>query len=525
MGERGDFRVPVTSSQDAPMMDIGDGGRPSGDPLDVVESWASKVSGSNAGGRLSPERVLDKEFVMARMRLEFPDGEDGEPVITIAQEVLDVMNGLWKQCIIVKVLGRHIALPALNKRLREMWNPKGGMHVLDLPRQFFMIRFDLEDEYLVALTGGPWRAFGSHLMVQAWSPDFDPLRNEIVTTPVWVRLSNIPLNLYHETILLGIVQGLGKPIKVDLTTLHHAKARFARVCVEVNLSKPLKGTITINGERYFVAYEGLSNICSGCGIYGHLVHNCPRRVVERTVAPVTVEVPVNVSGGTPQDDGFTVVRRTGRKGGAPENSGVATAGRLSTNLERNLRDISGRANMESIDTSNSFGNLEEVIEGSVREVAASVDANKENMMNGNYAKKGKSVAQGKAWAPVDLMNKIRAGKKDKTAGGKVGEANGPKPRNGNSNRPVRGLVFGPTRKEIELSGSGKRLRVDESSVYRQGGGGSPEKESRGVDGVSMSVAGEAVAKSSLVDLAEAPQNREVEMQNGLSAVVATSLAA
>lgn len=58
------------------------------------------------------------------------------------------------------------------------------MTVLDLPRQFFMVRFELEDEYITTLTRGPWRAFGSHLVVQAWTPDFDPMTDEIETTPV-----------------------------------------------------------------------------------------------------------------------------------------------------------------------------------------------------------------------------------------------------------------------------------------------------------------------------------------------------
>ncbi|KAL9293503.1 hypothetical protein AtEden1_Chr3g0195461 [Arabidopsis thaliana] len=90
---------------------------------------------------------MDDAFVTARMVMEFPNGEDGEPVITIGSEVLEVMNTLWKNCMIVKVLGRSLSIAVLSRRLREMWKPKGAMHVLDLPRNFFMIRFEL--------TGGP----------------------------------------------------------------------------------------------------------------------------------------------------------------------------------------------------------------------------------------------------------------------------------------------------------------------------------------------------------------------------------
>ncbi|XP_013633708.1 PREDICTED: uncharacterized protein LOC106339442 [Brassica oleracea var. oleracea] len=219
-----------------------------------------------------PEKLIDDGFITERLRVEFPNGEDGEPSITIETEVLEVMNGMWKWCMIVRVLGRSVEISALSRKLRELWNPKGAMYVMDLPRHFFMVRFKKEDEYLAALTGGPWRVFGSYLMVRAWSSEFDPLRDDIATTPVWVRLTNIPVNFYHRSILMGIAKGLGKPVRVDMTTLNFERAMFARICVEVNLAKTLKGTMLINGERYFVAYEGLSEICSKCGIYGHLVH-------------------------------------------------------------------------------------------------------------------------------------------------------------------------------------------------------------------------------------------------------------
>lgn len=68
---------------DAHMEDVGEKGRPPGKPQEPQSSWAQKVMGSNVGGRPIPEEMVDEAFVEARVRLEFPDGEDGEPVITI----------------------------------------------------------------------------------------------------------------------------------------------------------------------------------------------------------------------------------------------------------------------------------------------------------------------------------------------------------------------------------------------------------------------------------------------------------
>lgn len=117
-------------------------GRQLGETPQVVVSWAEKMQGLNGGGLLVPGKVLEDGFVESRMRLEFPNGEEREPVITIGQEVLEAMNGLWKNCMIVKVLGRHITISTINRKLRKLWKPRGGMFVVDLPRQFFMVRFD-----------------------------------------------------------------------------------------------------------------------------------------------------------------------------------------------------------------------------------------------------------------------------------------------------------------------------------------------------------------------------------------------
>ncbi|XP_024013152.1 uncharacterized protein LOC112087466 [Eutrema salsugineum] len=287
------------------MADVGDRGRSPGDPPDVGMTWANKVAGQNVGGRLSPEKVVDAEFVRARLNLEFPDGEDGEAVITIGQEVLDAMNGLWKQCIVVKVLGRDVPITMLTRRLKEMWRPE---------------------------------------------------------------------------ILMGIAQGVGKPIKVDITTLNFERARFARVCVEVDLNKPLKGSVRVNGERYFVAYEGLTNICAGCGLYGHAIHSCPRRPVEEdALACVPSNAVLNGNVGHKSDVEFTKVSRGSRKTGPVQKLGTVVAGRVDKERERNLREIPQK-HLVNITISNKFGELEvaDIIEPKEREKNICSAANKEN---------------------------------------------------------------------------------------------------------------------------------------------------
>ncbi|EOA27131.1 hypothetical protein CARUB_v10023230mg, partial [Capsella rubella] len=440
------------------MVDAGERVRPPGDPPDGQRVWVNNVIGGGSGGRPNPEDIIDHEFVKERVKVVFPDGVHGEPVVTVGKELLEAMNGLWKNCMVVKVLGRNMSISVLSKRLREMWKPRGVMHVVDLPRQFFMIRFELVEEYLAVLTGGPWRAFGSYLMVQAWSPEFDPMRNEIVTTPVWVRLSNIPVNMYHRSILMEIATGLGKPIKVDMATLNFDRARFARICVEVNLAYPLKGTIMINAERYYVAYEGLTNICSLCGLYGHLVHACP---AGKPVMPVTEKetTATVVPGGSEGGDGFTTVRKTGYRSTSQMRKVSLAAAKSGKETEGNLREISGQKESANIAVSNSFGMLEDgVVSLESRDVVITSGANKEN----EYPLTVVSKEQNMGHERVGLQEKVvfqglpRANDDSKNRRVSLGKPNGnggPKPKQISKFKATRGLVFGPTGRGVELSES------------------------------------------------------------------------
>ncbi|XP_048616271.1 uncharacterized protein LOC106392972 [Brassica napus] len=477
----GDTRVSSTADLDETMMDVGERGRPPGDPPDKLTSWVAKVVETAEGGMPVPEVLIADSFVSERVRVEFPNGEDGEPSITIENEVLEAMNGMWKQCMIVRVLGRNVPIVALNRKLRELWNPKGAMYVMDLPRQFFMVRFEKEEEYLAALTGGPWRAFGSYLMVRAWSPEFDPLRDDIVTTPVWIRLTNIPVNFYHRSILMGIAKGLGKPIRVDSTTLNFERARFARVCVEVNLAKPLKGTVLINGERYFVAYEGLSEICPRCGIYGHLIHGCPRTLAERAASPTTQTVATrkvetaNLQAPQLQEDGFILAK--GSRKGTPSSSQhtTGTARKSNGEMNRNNRGNPSRKEAATIVLSNKYGELDTGTKlDVVREDGTSGQENKENLNMNVQNSKGKGALQEKLimtfGSKASLLPTSQTWTRERGPGNKktVESARGRLKRV--NSRPVRGLVFGPTKGEISLSESGKRLRVENSEAGRSGGG-------------------------------------------------------
>ncbi|CAL1357020.1 unnamed protein product [Linum trigynum] len=92
---------------------------------------------------------------------------------------------------------------------------------------------------------------------------------------VWARLPGLPIEFINREADERIASKIGRPIKVDRATQNGEMGRFARVCVEVDLMKPLLSQYKIEGRTYFIEFEGLYRIFTECGQYGHTSQGCP----------------------------------------------------------------------------------------------------------------------------------------------------------------------------------------------------------------------------------------------------------
>lgn len=52
------------------------------------------------------------------------------------------------------------------------------------------------------------------------------------------------------------------------------QGKFAWLCVEIDLGKPLLSSYIVKGEEYRIEYEGLHTLCFSCGKFGHINSTC-----------------------------------------------------------------------------------------------------------------------------------------------------------------------------------------------------------------------------------------------------------
>ncbi|OMO87284.1 reverse transcriptase [Corchorus capsularis] len=202
-------------------------------------------------------------------------GEGDDDCITFSKEEKEAMRKPWRNALIVKLLGKVLGFSALTSRINQLWKLEGDYKVTDLEHDYFIIRFQKKVDYEHVLEGGPWIIGGHYLTVRQWRPNFMPSSDKIEKLIIWIRFPNIPVEYFNMIALKKMGGKVGRVIKIDQVTDEGTRGKFARVCVELDLSKPLKPRLTVEGRDVLIEYEGLSLICFDCGIFGHRKSDCP----------------------------------------------------------------------------------------------------------------------------------------------------------------------------------------------------------------------------------------------------------
>ena len=117
---------------------------------------------------------------------------------------------------------------------------------------------------------------GDHfLSLRPWEPLFRPNSAAVSLVAVWIRLYQLPIELYEAEVLREIGESIGKVLRVDTHTTTEAKGKYARLFIQIDINKPLINTILIGRFKQLVHYEGIQRLCFSCGRMGHLKEVCP----------------------------------------------------------------------------------------------------------------------------------------------------------------------------------------------------------------------------------------------------------
>ena len=194
------------------------------------------------------------------------------------KEVTQLFSTLQTHALICRFNGFWPRSYDLHNWIYTNWTT--NCQILLCSKGFFVVQFDSQEDYQKIIEQGPWFWGRAGLFLTPWFPDFDANTMVVTKMPVWVRLPNLPLPLWHHLVLEEIGNLLGKFIKSDTDRNEQGLFTYARICVEIDLSKGLPDKFQLIYEKHkwiqALDYENTAFRCRFCHLTGHLQDSCPR---------------------------------------------------------------------------------------------------------------------------------------------------------------------------------------------------------------------------------------------------------
>ncbi|XP_070014503.1 uncharacterized protein [Nicotiana sylvestris] len=130
------------------------------------------------------------------------------------------------------------------------------------------------DDKNAVLYSGPYTMGAKPLILKSWSEDFNLYNEVLKTISLWVSFPNLPLNCWGRMTLSRIASGLSSSLYADECTSNASRISYARVLIEMDISKELPKSIKIQdptGKDFeqLVEYDWVPKYCKKCLMVGH----------------------------------------------------------------------------------------------------------------------------------------------------------------------------------------------------------------------------------------------------------------
>ncbi|KAI0492234.1 hypothetical protein KFK09_026503 [Dendrobium nobile] len=186
--------------------------------------------------------------------------DDGKAV-KMNSELEEANANKLSKSLVLKVFGKDTPPQMVAWELRKQWKQFGQFHFTILGGGWFLCSFSSEEMVKAVLSGGPWFVNDHIIGMEKWTLEFNSSSTKGLSSPIWVRLPNLPLQCWDEKNVACIASRVGIPLMLDGNMFNWGRREFARICighVDKNCVKPkdLLKEVEVEGD---FAIAGKSN--------------------------------------------------------------------------------------------------------------------------------------------------------------------------------------------------------------------------------------------------------------------------
>ncbi|GKC79357.1 zinc knuckle CX2CX4HX4C containing protein, partial [Tanacetum coccineum] len=144
--------------------------------------------------------------------------------IFIPRKVIEKVSTRFEHTLYSYFIGKRMVFPVVEYYARNNWAKHGLKRIMMNTKGFFFFKFDSRAGLESILEGGPWLIRNSSIILKKWSMDTRLLKEELTCIPIWVKLHDVPIQVFEEDDISLIVSFIGKPVNseadlVDVVTI------------------------------------------------------------------------------------------------------------------------------------------------------------------------------------------------------------------------------------------------------------------------------------------------------------------
>ncbi|KAH0642180.1 hypothetical protein KY290_033780 [Solanum tuberosum] len=113
-----------------------------------------------------------------------PTVRNGEKIIELCKEEVEVETQRWKHALILYVVGAEPTIAAIERYIAAQWNYIAKPKVFYHNDGYFLVRFGSFEDRDEVLYLGPHMLGNKPIIVKTWEPDFDIGKEIMQTIPV-----------------------------------------------------------------------------------------------------------------------------------------------------------------------------------------------------------------------------------------------------------------------------------------------------------------------------------------------------
>ncbi|XP_019238403.1 PREDICTED: uncharacterized protein LOC109218493 [Nicotiana attenuata] len=183
-------------------------------------------------------------------------------------------NEKWKKAVVMYVIGVAPSIGTMERFIASNWNFAAKPRVYYHNEGYFVVLFNTIEDKNEVLYTGPHTIGNKPIILKSWTADFNFYDEVLKEIPLWVSFPNLPLNCLGKITLSRIASILGCPIYADECTSSAARILYARVLIEMDISKELPTSVVVldpTGKNFEqkVEYDWVPTYCQKCCMVGH----------------------------------------------------------------------------------------------------------------------------------------------------------------------------------------------------------------------------------------------------------------